>query len=480
MNFLDMIYYWARAVPHRAAVIQMDAVTTYQALADTIESIGEHIDRLNLDKGEPVAVCLANPSFMLATVFALLRHGYSAAPVNLRLFPHLAGAGIRNLIYDMEGQVASGGRNIRFDMSWLPPPRQPGPTRAYRKRPFENTSLIFFTSGTTGTPKKVVQPAAALDERLRFASRVPEAHQKVFVMLGLTAAVGLNRICEVFNLGKTVCFAADSVAALSLINLFGVEVVVASPTQALALAEAKNDNPGYRTDTLKQIFVSGGKIASEAIARVRSLLCRNIIHQYGSTEVGMVARTPFDVLADRPAVMAFPWVELEVVDGAGRPLPPGAEGLIRLRTPQLTETIKAAGSGEMPAVRDGWFYPGDIGALDDAGILRLAGRGSDIINRGGVKISGQRIEETLRTFSEIKDAAVCGVTGPSGLEEIWVGIVPNGCVDVDRIKSCLREHKEIGIAPDEVFLLDRLPRGDQGKVEKSRLKEQLIELRRGS
>jgi len=108
MHLVDTIYFWARTVPNRLAIIQSEMVTTYQGLADAIESIGERIDRLNLDKREPVAVCLANPSFMIAAIFALTRGGYSVAPVTTRLYSHLAGAGVRNLIYDTEGQVTSG------------------------------------------------------------------------------------------------------------------------------------------------------------------------------------------------------------------------------------------------------------------------------------------------------------------------------------------------------------------------------------
>src|SRR5579862_1723908 len=109
MSVVDTIYLWADTLPHRAAVIQSEMVTTYRGLADAIDSIGERIERLNLSKQEPVAVCIANPSFLLAALFALMREGYETAPVGKGLYPHLAGAGIRNLIYDTEGQVTSGG-----------------------------------------------------------------------------------------------------------------------------------------------------------------------------------------------------------------------------------------------------------------------------------------------------------------------------------------------------------------------------------
>jgi len=481
MKIVDTIYLWAEVLPHRAAIIQTEMVTTFQGLADAIESIGERIDHLNLSKQEPVAVCLANPTFAVATIFALLRRGYTAAPVNARLYPNLAGGGMRTMIYDTGDELPAGVRNIRFDPSWLPGPQQAGTPRAYRKRTSENPNIIFFTSGTTGTPKKVVQPAATLDHILSNpVTRAAAAHQKVLVMGGLSSGFGLNRVCEVLYLARTVCFAADGISALSLINLFGIEVALVSATQALGLVETKRANPGLRTDSLRTIFIAGAKVQPEGIARIQSVLCRNVVDFYSSLETSIVAIASTDAPGGLSGATTVPGVEIEMVDEAGREVPRNVESFIRVRSPHLMENIKAASPNTITGVRDEWFYPGDVGSIDDNNVLHLVGRGSDVINRGGIKISGNRIEEILNAMPEIKEAAACGVFGSSGIEELWIGVVATGPIDIERIKNCLREHKEIQMEPDEVIFLDQLPRGDLGKVQKSRLKERLIELRRGS
>src|SRR5690349_20474230 len=97
IHVVDMVFFWAKAEPHRLALIQPEMVTSFQGLADAIESIGDRIDRLGLDTAEPVAISIANPSYFLAAIFALFRCGYSVAPVNPPLYPHLRSAGIRNL-----------------------------------------------------------------------------------------------------------------------------------------------------------------------------------------------------------------------------------------------------------------------------------------------------------------------------------------------------------------------------------------------
>src|SRR5215831_9886775 len=120
MLFMDMVFFWGRWAHDRPAILQPEMITTYRGLADAIESVGHRIALLELAKDEPVAVCLSNPSLMLVTALALMRAGYTVAPVHVALLPHLRPAGIRNLIYDTQGLTLSGGRNIRFESSWLP------------------------------------------------------------------------------------------------------------------------------------------------------------------------------------------------------------------------------------------------------------------------------------------------------------------------------------------------------------------------
>src|SRR6266581_2008835 len=145
MHVVDMVFHWARMDPHRPAIVLPDLVTTYAGLADAIDSISNRIDQLALDPSEPVATAIGNPALTIAVVFALLRSGFSVAPANRQLIKHLQINGIRNLIYDVEGFVASGGRNIRFDSSWLP--GTPSAGRAYGRRPVGDVDIVLFTAG---------------------------------------------------------------------------------------------------------------------------------------------------------------------------------------------------------------------------------------------------------------------------------------------------------------------------------------------
>ena len=484
LSVINMVQFWARAAPDRSAIVQSEMVITYRGLAEAIESIGERVERLNLDREEPVAVSIANPPFMLATVLALLHVGYDVASVNSSLFPHLRGAGIRNLIYDVQGQAMSGGRNIQFDRSWLPGVKANKTGARFRNQTGEIGDMIFFTSGTTGLPKKITQAGAALRQLLEYPFTAASGeHQKILIMPSLVSTFGFNRACEVLNAGKTACFAPTAEAALPLIEIFGVELVIASAAQALALTEIKKKKPVHQLNSLKAVLIGGGGISSERVADIRAVLCRNCLSQYGSTEAGVVALAPFETIASIPGAVGFvlPWARLEIVDESGRVLPFGSEGSIRYRTLQLAKNLMTVDASDIHGVADQWFYPGDVGSLTADGLLCLAGRITDVINRGGVKVSSAKIEEILQGLPEIDEAAACGVAGSSGMEEVWVAVIAKGApIDIERVKQRLSEHSEVRIAPDEIFVLEELPRGELGKVQKYRLREVLLNIKRGA
>ena len=96
--------------------------------------------------------------------------------------------------------MLSGGRNIRFDKSWMPDPgARNASQRSYRKAHDEGGDVIVFTSGTTGLPKKIVQAAAALDQLLKYpVTCATGPYQKILVLPGVTSTFGFNRACEKF------------------------------------------------------------------------------------------------------------------------------------------------------------------------------------------------------------------------------------------------------------------------------------------
>lgn len=167
MHPADAMLYWAKIYPQRLAIVLPYMAITYQAMAEAIEAVSERIERLEFDRSEAVAVFIDDPAKLIAVCFALVRKGITCAPQPQTAAPQLQANKINSVIFSGATDLMLGGRNIRFDDSWL---RPSGASRAAAKPGAKNPThyggLIFFTSGSTGVPKKVIMSSQAFIERV--------------------------------------------------------------------------------------------------------------------------------------------------------------------------------------------------------------------------------------------------------------------------------------------------------------------------
>jgi len=486
MHVLDMIFFWANAKPNHPAIIQSGMIMTYRALAESIVSVSRHIVQSELDSAEPVAVSIEDPVRQLSVTLALVHSGFTAAPVNEALLPQLGAAGINTLISASRDEILLGGKNIQFSEGWLSSGSKvsllgnqvPG-------KPHNRGNLIFFTSGTTGVPKKFIQTKEAFHERLSFLNLTGEGnYSRTLIVPGLPSSYGSNCAWGVLSAGKTVCFSAFGEPMLILIGIYHIEQIIASPQQALALAELVERNAGYQFDSLKLIRIGGGLISSGLVKRIQSKLCRNVLIYYGSTEAQVTALGKFEMLENSPGAVGFlaPGVELEIIDDGGNVLPADVEGFVRCRSPMFIKSISVNYPELQNDIDDIWFYPGDRGSLNQAGVLCIAGRGGDTINRGGVKISAPAMEEILLSCEGVKDAGVCGVRNSMGIDEVWIAIVADTNFDMLLFRRKLADSDKsfrlFDNSVDEIFSVDLIPRNELGKIKRHELRELLLNLKK--
>jgi len=480
MYIVDEISYWAKAAPHRPAVIQPDLVLTYQMLADAIRSAGQRIIKSDLDPGMPVAVLLDNPGKTLAVCFALMQHSYVIAPIDASLLPHLRAAGIGNLIR-ARGEEIAGGRNVRFDDTWLRQDSGPRTIAMHRNEPAADAiATVFFTSGTTGTPKKTVQTRESIQERFNMAQLTGEADtDRILLTMGLSTTFGFFGACTILRAGKTACFAPIGSPSLVLVGTYGIDAISGSPQQVIALLDLVEKGGRFALDSLKQIRIGGGSLTKTFARRVQSSLCRKLFASYGITELGKVAGANYDMIANVPDAVGIPYprVELEIVDETGASLPSGAQGMVRCRTPYFLKNLRARN----PDDADAWWYPGDMGLLTDQGVLCIAGRSDDVINLGGVKISALTVDGALLEHAGLKDAGACGVKGADGTDRMWVAIVPDGTkANVSALMSSIKQDPNFGADIEGLFVVDRIPRNRLGKIQRNELKAMLLQMKSSS
>jgi acyl-coenzyme A synthetase/AMP-(fatty) acid ligase len=471
MQIVDAILFWANTRPAHPAIIQPHGVQTFRMLADAIMAAAGHFARAELDRAKPVAVSIDDPARMLVASLGLLHAGFSVAPISQGLLQHLTGAD--TLVSEHGGLVWTDHTTILFNDAWMSAHARRAETGAAAV-PGRDGDIIFFTSGSTGRPKMIVHtPQARAQRILHSRTSMFADFQRALVVPSLSSSFGFHRVSEILYGGKTVCFAAFGQPSLLLANVYDVDMMFISTQQAIALAEIQEKNTHFRLNGLKAIRVGGGVISRQGVERLKINLCRNVIIAYSSTEAGTVAMAPHDLIADIPNAVGFlmPDAKAEIVDAAGTVLPIGAEGFVRVQTP-LYNAVAAARAPEAGA-EPRWYYPGDIGRLTDNGVLCIAGRHEDVLNRGGVKLATNEFEEFLSAAPGVRDAGVCSVMGEAGFAEIWVGVVLEEGADMGSFRVHIESNETFSGNIDKMFVVEEIPRGENRKLQRQELQAML-------
>lgn len=242
----------------------------------------------------------------------------------------------------------------------------------------------------------------------------------------------------------------------------------------LALSDAALAPLGH----LRLLVSSGSALHAEERREIRRRLCRGFMEYYSSTEGGgvstLTAEDPpqFDESVGRPVFA----VEVECVDENHRPVPAGEIGRIRYRGPGTATGYWNDPEASREAFHDGWFYPGDLGMLDEHGYLYIKGRAKDMIIRGGVNIYPAEVEAVLQSHPAVADSAVVGWPSREFNEEVAAFVILKQRVAADELRTLCRERLAPYKVPREVFVVDEFPRNTLGKVLKAELSGRLPQL----
>jgi non-ribosomal peptide synthetase component E (peptide arylation enzyme) len=167
-------------------------------------------------------------------------------------------------------------------------------------------------------------------------------------------------------------------------------------------------------------------------------------------------------------------VEVRVLDAAGRPAGPGIEGELALKGPQQCQGYVDAAHDLDAFDPEGFFRTGDLGTVDGDGFVRITGRLKDVIIRNAENLSAQEIEDTLIEHPAIADVAVIGVPDPMTGERARAVVVLAPGHDPVTLTELAQHCRSKGLArqkvPEQLEIVDALPRNPMGKVLKTVLR----------
>ena len=202
-----------------------------------------------------------------------------------------------------------------------------------------------------------------------------------------------------------------------------------------------------------------------------------MIEAYGMTEAShQMASNPLPPGERKPgSVGKGTNVEIGIMDSNGRMLPDGERGEVVIKGKNVVAGYENNPDANAKAFIDGWFRTGDEGYIDEDGYLFLTGRLKEIINRGGEKISPREVDEALLGLPEIAEAVAFALPHEKLGEDVAVAIVlAEGASVTERdVRQFAADRLADYKVPSKVVIVDEIPKGPTGKVQRVSLAKQL-------
>ena len=477
---------------------------TYGHLRDEMNRIGLGLLSLDVKKGDRICIYLESSPEYLVSYFAIWRIGAVAVPTNsvyrgnellhvindagaCAIITDAAGAGVISSIRSeapcLKHVICNGG-SCDGATGWDSFPPAPATTRAANCSP-EDLCHIQYTAGTTGRPKGAMLThgnwMTALDtERDALRLRPSDVYLGIYPM----GHVGLSWGLSVIRAGGTYVMLErfEPERYLALAEEYGVTVLAGMPPVIHTLVHSA---PGteQKLATARVIISGGGQLLPAVWEAFDRRYHIPVANSYGLSET-IVIGSGTTTLPEYPHLtkdyqsvgVAVGYTEIRIVDTANpeSELAAGESGEIALRGPAVAKGYWNLPEATREVFRpDGWFLTGDIGNLDEEGILCITDRKKDMIIMSGWKIYPTEVENVLVRHPAIADIAVFGVPDERKGEVPVAAVVlrPGMALTEEELGAYCRDQMAGYKIPRKVMFVDLLPRVHGWKLLRRDLRE---------
>lgn len=474
----------------KPAIIYRENVITFAQLQEMTARLGNAFVGLGIEKGDRVAIWLHScPEYVLAYL-AALSIGAVVVPLDLGLKDELvnclAHAEAKLLLTNKFdgvdfGKVSSCVRSLRhivFCEETLPELIRNASDRPRQVNQAENDpAIIFYTTGTTGSPKGVLWNVRHLENAPRTMKHFLRLDEKDVKLCAVpfSHSGGLVYIqnCIAFGITMVLMRRFAPAAFVDNIQRYQVTCFHIVPAMFQSILSLKKIE-SLTLPSIRWVAVFGAPSPPELIERFERLCPRGkALNGYGLTETSPpTTLPPLDKIRRGSVGQAPPWVEMAILDEKGRQRSVGEEGEVAFKGWIVADGYYKAPELTRAALRNGWFCTGDLGRIDEDGYLFLAGRKKGVIIVGGLNVYTDEVEFVLHEHPGVKEAAVVGVHQDLRGEQVKAVIVPKDGVTLARgdiIAHCRRRLAPFKV-PKIVDFVAELPKVGIGKVAKEQLR----------
>ena len=514
MNTTDFLSIGNAICPERDLIVFEGKRLTFSQTSERVNRLTNALRKLGIQKGDRIGFLEVNCNQYVEAYFAAAKLGAIFVPLNFRA----KSSELSYMISNAEAKLMFVGNRylemVNSMLPELPSVEQCVILEADKSRHLyyedliesstsddftaeigdDDLTILLYTAGTTGRPKGVPLKhsgfVAYVLDNVDPAS--PEIEEKNLLTVPLYHVAGMQAILAGVYGGRSLVMMRQFEVKewLETVQRERATRAMLVPTMLKWIIDDP-DFKKYDLNSLQVITYGAAPMPFEVIKKaIQEMPWVRFINAFGQTETAstITALGPEDHMIEgteeeiekklkrltssigRP----LPDVEVKIVDEEGNILPPLEVGEILAKGPRImTGYWRDEAKTSQVMTKDGWLRTADKGWMDEDGYIYLAGRGDDIIIRGGENISPEEIENVLHSHPDIEEAAVIGVPDPEWGQEPRAIVVLKRGKDTtgDEIMEYCRSKLAGFKRPRSVIFLDSLPRNPMGKVLKRELRE---------
>ncbi|WP_270887957.1 AMP-binding protein [Pedococcus sp. 5OH_020] len=503
-NLSSLLRQTAARLPDEPALVRGELVWTWAELDSRVDALAAAYAAAGLRPGDVVMLHAPNSRDYLTVLFAAWRVGAIVTPTNCKLTAQelaaLAEVVRPALLVVQEGADAHA-KALHPVPCWTisdgpgtdATPHVGRLVDKHRGAQVEDAAMMvgdpawfFFTSGSSGRPKAAVltHDHLAFIVNNHLADLMPglSSRDSTLVLAPLSHGAGVHALTHVARGARLVLLPGESLdasQAWSLIARHRVSTMFTVPTILNRLVAAVAEDTDR--SSLRQVIYAGAPITRQDQRRAYDVLGPVIEQYYGLAEVtGAITVLPPELHHDVPTyegivTAGYPrtGMTVSIRDLEGNAVPTGERGEICVVGPAVFAGYLDNDDANANAFRDGWFRTGDLGVVDQRGMLYITGRASDMYISGGSNIDPREVEEKILAHPQVRAVGVVGAPDAEWGEVGYAVAVVSGALTAEELLAWCREHMARYKAPKVVHLVDQLPTTAYGKVTTPVLRELL-------
>ena len=479
MNLVDALFWQARKQPQVPAIIERDQTISYCELGDRVLRTAAHLAKLGIVRGDKVALCLNDDSQNIIAFWAIACLGAAAVPIDARSRPAersriVEAFPLRLALVTPESERGVTCPKVILDAAWHSAVAAADQISA-PAGDWHAPLATLGSSGTTGLPKFTIATHFEYHfHTISYLEVVPPGRHRYLSALPLYFAAG--RLACVAHLlrGDTLIFHPALASPEEFVGNILHHKITASFVGPSTMRQLLSMSAGGDRPVLPEIdlLISGGAplFADERLdilAKVTPRFCE----MYGTAAMGATTALRGEEIRERPASVGrpFAYIDAEIVDDNDRPVGHGIPGHLRCRGPGLTTPVTFGSDAPSRDFRDGWYYSGEVAAVDELGYVFLQGRTSEVIFRRGYKVYPTEIEAVLQEHEGVAEAVVIGRSLPNNEQEPVAYVVAKKHVTAGELLGHCRTKLTPFKVPREIHIVASFPRNPSGKVDKRAL-----------